>query len=112
MTGLSHLSFWGRIYCHSVSGRALPLETCYHRAFQGCQVSHMEVAHRADDSGYIEPNWKDILSGQDYRAGAPSGRPDLQRRSAELLSALGPQVAKIQDRYAGRYGWTTNPAVR
>ena len=62
---------------------------------------------RDADSFYIP-----ILRGQDYRAGAPSGRPDLQRRAAELLQALGPKVAGIQTRCARQYGWTANPAAR
>jgi hypothetical protein len=70
------------------------------------------VTFHAADSGYLDVDWKGLFSGQDYRAGAPSGRPDLQRRSADLLSTLGPRIAEIQDRYAKQYGWTPNPAVR
>jgi hypothetical protein len=55
--------------------------------------------------------WRKILNGKDYHQGVPSDRPDLQRSSDELLSALGPKVAAIQDRYAERCGWTANPAV-
>jgi hypothetical protein len=72
----------------------------------------VRIAHRAADSNYIPIDWQEILSGKDYNSGTPSGRPDLQRRSAELLSALGPKIAKIQDAYAQRYGWTVNPGVR
>jgi hypothetical protein len=72
----------------------------------------VEIRRHAADSGYLPIDWEGILHGQDYRQGFPSGRPDLQGRAAEFLSALGPKVAAIQDRYAQRYGWTPNPAVR
>lgn len=71
-----------------------------------------KVAFRTADSGYLDVDWKGIIGGQDHQAGAPSGRPDLQRRSDDLLSTLGPRIAEIQDRYAKQYGWTPNPGVR
>jgi hypothetical protein len=72
----------------------------------------VEVVHRLADSGYTPIDWKGILGGADYRAGAPTRRPDLLRRADELVSTLGPKVAPIHDRYASRYGWTVNPGIR
>jgi hypothetical protein len=70
------------------------------------------LTRRVADSGVIWTDWKDTLRGQDPFAACPSGRPDLQGRAAGLLSALGPRVAEIRQRYADRYGWTPKPATR
>jgi hypothetical protein len=63
-----------------------------------------EIRRHAADSGYLSIDWEKLLGGQSYGEGFPSRRPDLQRRSAELLSALGPKVEAVQRRFAEKYG--------
>jgi hypothetical protein len=67
---------------------------------------------RVAASNVVWTDWKGIFSGQDPFAGGPTGRPNLQAWSDQLLSEIGPQVAAVQDRYVRRYGWTVNPATR
>jgi hypothetical protein len=51
-------------------------------------------------------------NGQNYLAGLRSLRPDVQRRSAELLATLGPRISAIEDAFAKEKGWTPNPGTR
>lgn len=70
------------------------------------------VTRRVVDNGYQEVPWEGILKDGSYLSGAPTRRPDLLRRIDDILSALGPKVSAIQDRFANQYGWTVNPATR
>ena len=65
------------------------------------------------DSGYISNDWTEHPHGEDYRASIASyNRPDLVRASDQLLAALGPQVAAVEDDFAKRYGWKPDPSTR
>jgi hypothetical protein len=68
-----------------------------------------QLTARAGESNYLPIGV--ILSGEDYLSGAPTRRPDLQRRSADVLATHGPRVEAIQRGYAEQYGWTANPAA-
>jgi hypothetical protein len=41
-----------------------------------------------------------------------TGRPNLERRAAELLTILGPRISQIEDHFAQHFGWTPNRASR
>ena len=51
-------------------------------------------------------------NGKDYLEGLRSLRPNVQRRATELLATLGPRVSKVEEQFAGKYGWTPNRATR
>jgi hypothetical protein len=65
------------------------------------------------DGGYIENNWKDQPGGQSYLAAiSGTGRPDVERRAAEVLANLGPRVSEVENQFQASHGWTPDPATR
>ena len=70
------------------------------------------VRGASPDSFYETNDWSNGNNGKDYLAGLRSLRPDVQRRSAELLATLGPKISETQDAFADAHGWTPNPSTR
>jgi hypothetical protein len=68
-------------------------------------------AARSGSHGFYEPNnWKRSKNGERYSQGiGAEGSPDVQRRAADLLAALGPRVDAINEHYAATRGWTPSP---
>jgi hypothetical protein len=65
------------------------------------------------DSGYIPNEWKENPGGEGYLSAITgTGRPDLERRSAELLATLGPRVSQVEDHFANQLGWTPDRSSR
>jgi hypothetical protein len=63
------------------------------------------------NDGFYHPNdWSQGPNG--YIQGLAALRPDLQRRSAELLASLGPRIGEVEDATAARHGWTPDRASR
>jgi len=74
-------------------------------------TGHVHDAHA--DGDYVGNNWQENPNGEDYRSWLrATGSSDLQRRAKEALAVLGPRIAKVQDDFAQRYGWTPNRATR
>jgi hypothetical protein len=61
---------------------------------------------------YHPNNWSGKPNGAGYLEGLRSLRPDVQRRAAELFATLDPRVSKVEEQFAGKYGWTPNRAKR
>lgn len=86
------------------------------QALNGMQsdtLSDIVMHTAASDSGYIDNNWKENPHGENYKATiAGYNRPDVARTSDQLLAALGPKVAAVEDDFAKRYGWTPDLNTR
>ena len=59
-----------------------------------------------------EPNDWSKNRGADYLKAVKSLRPDVQRRVAEVLATLGPDVSRVEDTIAAKHGWTPDPSTR
>jgi hypothetical protein len=76
-------------------------------------VDKAELTPAFADNGYLTNDWGKQGNGQGYlEAIAGTGRPDLQRRSAELLAALGPRVSQIEEHFAQTHGWSPDRGTR
>ena len=63
--------------------------------------------------GYITNDWRKQPNGQGYlETITRTGRPDLERRAAEILATLGPRVSQIENDFAAQHGWTPDPGTR
>lgn len=73
----------------------------------------VEVRQAYASSGYIDNDWSVNPNGEGYRnAIAGTGRRDIQRAANELYARLGPRIARIEDDFARRYGWTVDRSTR
>jgi hypothetical protein len=65
------------------------------------------------DSGYFPNDWSEDPRGQSYLAAITgTGRPDLERRAAEILATLGPRVSEVENHFRDTLGWTPDPSTR
>ena len=62
------------------------------------------------DAFYHSNDWSKGNAGYlDFSRTRP---PNVQRRMAEVLSQLGPQIDRVDQEFAAKHGWTPNPAAR
>jgi hypothetical protein len=70
-----------------------------------------EVKLFASASGYLGNNWEENKNGEGYVQDGAGGRSDLQRQIFSLVKEIQPRIDAIDERYADKYGWTTNPEI-
>jgi hypothetical protein len=76
-------------------------------------VDKAELTPAFADGNYISNDWREQPNGQGYlEALAGTGRPDLQRRSSELLATLGPRLSQVEEQFAQTHGWSPDRATR
>jgi hypothetical protein len=77
------------------------------------ETGNVNIVHAKADSGYLPNDWQESPNGEDYLGAiSGTGRPDLQRASAQLLATLGPRVAQVEEDFANHLGWTPNRGSR
>jgi hypothetical protein len=99
VTGLTNRDFWGKV-------RELASSDLHPDA---------DIVHARADGNYVENDWRkgDQAGGQNFIGEIRrTGRPDVQRATAELLATLGPRIQQVEERWAQTHGWTPNRASR
>jgi len=82
-------------------------------ALRRSDLDTVEVRQAYASSGYIDNDWSVHPNGEGYRnAIAGTGRRDVQRAADELYARLGPRIARIEDDFARRYGWSVDRSTR
>ena len=72
--------------------------------------THIPAVHGFSDTFYHPNDWRQ--GNASYLEASRAGRPNVQRRMAEVLSQLGPQIDRVDQDFAAKHGWTPNPAAR
>jgi hypothetical protein len=99
VTGLTNRDFWGKV-------RELAASDLHPDA---------DIVNARADGNYVENDWSkgSEAGGQNFIGEIRrTGRPDVQRATAELLATLGPRVQQVEERWAQTHGWTPNRASR
>jgi hypothetical protein len=99
VTGLTNRDFWGKV-------RELAASDLHPDA---------DIVNARADGNYVENDWskRSEAGGQNFIGEIRrTGRPDVQRATAELLATLGPRIQQVEERWAQTHGWTPNRASR